>query len=96
MPGRRSVMPNEIEKLTQENIVLEARYQWLTNVNNKMVVMIKNAADVFEEYHRQLDAIQKAIKETQMIYSRLHTDLQEALNEQGHQQRNSTGFRNTE
>lgn len=76
-------MPEKtLEDLTQQNVTLTARNQWLENVNNKMLVMIKNAADVLGAYGDSLDALRSALRETQGIYSRLHADITEALNEQ--------------
>lgn len=71
----------DLRKLQEENTILKARNMWLENVAGKMIVMIGNAADVFDEYVKQLDTVQVALRETQGIYSRLHTDLTEAFNE---------------
>jgi len=76
MPTRKNAM--HIEKTPEE---LQAQNQWLSNVNSKLVVMIKNAADVLQEYVQSLDQILVALRETQTIYLRLHQDLTEALNE---------------
>lgn len=60
---------------------IEAQNEWLKTVNSKLVVMIKNAGDVLHEYVLSLDQILVALRETQTIYSRLHSDLIEALDE---------------
>lgn len=61
---------------------IQAQNEWLKNVNSKLVVMIKNAADVLEGYVENLDQILEALRETHTIYSRLHSDLTEAFDEQ--------------
>lgn len=69
--------------LEQDNTILRAKLHWYANVTKKLLVMIKNAADVLEEYEKQVDLIRVELNKTKQVYSKLHTDLQEALNERG-------------
>ena len=69
--------------LETENIVLKAQKQWLINVNQKLLVMIDNVSIVFDEYIKQVHQIETELRKTKEIYSNLHSELQEALNEQG-------------
>lgn len=78
-------MSTETEKLERQNIVLLSQVQWLTGVNDKLRVMIKNAADVLEEYTKSVGEIHQQLQVTQQIYARLHKDLTEAFNEQNSQ-----------
>lgn len=66
----------------QVDTSLEARNQWLMNVNQKLLVMIKNAADVLEAYVQNVGAIHVELQKTQALYSKLHKDVSEALGEQ--------------
>lgn len=75
-------MLTDLEKLEQDNTILRARVQWYTNVTQKLLVMVKNAADVFQAYEENVDQLRVELNKTKQIYSKLHTDLQEALNEQ--------------
>jgi len=67
--------------MPNDSLDIQAQLEWHKNVNSKMVVMIKNAADVLETYAENLEAILVALKTTQGIYSRLHSNLIEALDE---------------
>jgi len=71
----------EILELQDKNTTLEARNIWLTDTNKKIIVMIKNAADILNAYSEGLKDIQVQIEVTQQIYSRLHNDLTEAFDE---------------
>ena len=87
-------MQTDFDKQKADNIVLEAKNAWLTNVNNKMLVMIKNAADVLEEYERQVDLIRVELTKTKQVYSELYKNLKEALDE--HPNRHDHGLREPE
>jgi hypothetical protein len=89
-PGRRNGMSTDNEKLEQENVALLARNHWLQNVNDKMLVMIKNAADVLEEYEKQVDLIRVELNKTKQVYSDLHLKLTEAFDDR------RPGLHNTE
>jgi len=80
-PGRRNEMQTDLEKLEQNNTILLARYQWLTNITGKLLVMIKHAADVLEEYEKQVSLIGVELNKTKQVYSKLHEQLLEALND---------------
>jgi len=60
---------------------LEARVVYLTNVNQKLCVMIKNAADILDQYAETLDLLLVEIRRTKKVYSKLHEDLTEAFGE---------------
>lgn len=74
-------MQAETEKLELENTLLKSRNQWLENVTQKMIVMIGNAASVLEEYAKTTNQLAVELEKTRDVYSRLHSDLQEAFNE---------------
>ena len=74
-------MSTDIEKLEQENIALRSRNMWLENVVPKMIVMIKNAADVCDTYAQSLEKMTLEMQNTRNIYHKLHNDLQEAFSD---------------
>lgn len=71
----------ETENLETENTNLRARNIWLEDINQKIVVMIKNAADVLEEYVKSMEQLRVELEITQQIYSRLHRELTRTFDE---------------
>lgn len=71
----------EAENLETENTNLRARNIWLEDINQKIVVMIKNAADVLEEYVKSMEQLRVELEITQQIYSRLHRELTRTFDE---------------
>lgn len=74
-------MSTDLEKLELENTVLRSRNMWLENVVPKMIVMIKNASDVCNEYAQSLEKMTMEMQNTRNIYAKLHNDLQEAFSD---------------
>jgi len=74
-------MSTDLEKLEQENTQLRARNTHLENIVPKMIVMIKNASDVCNEYAQTLEQLTMEMQNTRNIYAKLHDHLQEAFND---------------
>lgn len=68
-------MSIETDNLEQEVMTLRARCIYLGGVNKQLCVMIKNAADVLDQYAQTLDLLLVELRRTKEIYSKLNDDL---------------------
>jgi hypothetical protein len=78
-------MSIDLENLEQQNTELRARNAYLENVVPKMIVMIKNASDVCDQFGQTLEKMTQEMQNTRDIYTKLHNDLHEAFSNDNRQ-----------